>query len=83
MAKEDLTFLTGGDILIGRETPKPTRTSDKLAAAYHLAIGSYGTAKDHGIRLESVDAVMSDEMKHLAANFLRISELLVEAGFRP
>lgn len=55
----------------------------KLAAAYHLAKGSFGTAKDHAIRLESFDEVMSDEMKHLAANFLRISELLVEAGFRP
>lgn len=59
------------------------KAEDKLAAAYHLAKGSFGTAKDHGIRLESVDSVMSDEMKHLAANFLRISELLVEAGFQP
>jgi hypothetical protein len=60
-----------------------TKTNSKLLAAWHLAKGSYETAKDHGIRLETVDEVMSDEMKHLAANFLRISELLVEAGFRP
>lgn len=64
-------------------TPQRMVADDKLAAAYHLAKGSCGTAKDHGIRLESVDSVMSDEMQHLAANFLRISELLVEAGFRP
>ena len=55
----------------------------KLAAAWHLAKGSFLTAKDHSIRLETVDGVMSEEMKHLAANFLRISDLLVEAGFRP
>jgi hypothetical protein len=55
----------------------------KLAAAWHLAKGSFLTAKDLGIRLESSDEVMSDEMKGLAANFLRISELLVEAGFKP
>ena len=55
----------------------------KLAAAWHLAKGSFLTAKDVGIRLESSDEVMSDEMKGLAANFLRISELLVEAGFKP
>jgi len=83
VAKEEMNFLTGGDILIGRELPRPTRTNDKLAAAYHLAVGSYETAKDHGIRMENFDEVMSDEMKHLAANVLQISELLVEAGFRP
>lgn len=65
------------------EEPQQICFHSKLAAAYYLAKGSFETAKDHGIRLESADAVMSDEMKHLAANFLRISELLVEAGFRP
>lgn len=60
-----------------------TKTNSKLLAAWHLAKGSYETAKDHGIRLETVDEVMSDEMKHLAANFLRLSELLVEAGIEP
>jgi|688.fasta_scaffold159934_2 hypothetical protein len=66
----------------GELTEIPADT-DKLAAAYWLAKGSFGTAKDHGIRMETFDAVMSDEMKHLAANFLRISELLVETGFKP
>ena len=60
-----------------------TKTNPKLLAAWHLAKGSYETAKDHGIRLETVDSGMSDEMKHLPANFLRLSELLVEAGFNP
>ena len=55
----------------------------KLSAAWHLAKGSYETAKDHGIRMENYDPVVSDEMKHLAANFLRISELIVEGGFSP
>lgn len=58
-------------------------SDEKLSAAYHLARGAFQTAKDHGIRLEGHDPAMSDEMKHLAANFLRISELLVEAGFKP
>ena len=64
-------------------TPRQISREDALAAAYHLAKGSYGTAKDHGIRLDGHNPAMSDQMKHLAANFLRISELLVEAGFRP
>ena len=55
---------------------------DKLAAAFFLAKGSYETAKDLAIRLESSDEVMAEELKGFAANFLRVAELLVEAGFR-
>ena len=73
-----------------RNSGKASRTrtpilvlDDKLAAMYFLAKGSYETAKDHGIRLQSSDEVMAEEFKGLATNFLRISELLVEAGFRP
>ncbi len=66
-----------------RQEENVTKTNSKLLAAWNLAKGSYETAKDHGIRLETVDQVMSDEMKLLAANFLRLSELLVEAGLEP
>lgn len=55
----------------------------KLAAAYHLAKGSQETANDIAVVLSRSTPSMSDEFTHLAANFLRISELLVEAGFRP
>lgn len=64
-------------------TPRQLSREDALSAAWHLAKGSYETAKDHGIRMENYDPVVSDEMKHLAANFLRISELIVEGGFSP
>ena len=64
-------------------TPRQLSREDALSAAWHLAKGSYLTAKDHGIRLEGSDDVISDEMKGLAANFLRISELVVDAGFKP
>lgn len=64
-------------------TPRQLSREDALSAAWHLAKGSFQTAKDHGIRLDGFNPAMSDEMKGLAANFLRISELLVDAGFKP
>lgn len=66
-----------------REAEHERMMETSISEAWHLAKGSYGTAKDHGILLENLNPVVSDEMKGLAANFLRISELLVEAGFRP
>jgi len=64
--------------------PPVSRTEKTpLMAAWFLAKGSFETAKDHGVRLEMVDQDMSLEMKHLALNFLRIAELLEEAGFKP
>lgn len=68
------------DSPIGFFEPLRMVKDDKIAAAYHLAVGSHGTASDL-IDITS-NLVMEDELKNLAANFLRISELLVEAGFR-
>lgn len=56
---------------------------DKLAAAYHLAIGSRDTAKDLLRSLANHHPIIAEEMLRLAKNCDRISELLVEAGFTP
>ena len=59
---------------------------DKLAAAYHLAIGSRDTAKDLKDLLRSLadhHPIIAEEMLRLAENCDLISELLVEAGFKP
>ena len=56
---------------------------DKLAAAYFLASGSRETANDIAGVLSRSTPNMSEEFTHLAANFKRVCDLWVEAGFQP
>lgn len=51
----------------------------KIDLARHLALGSFGTARDLGIQNLVAHPILADEFKHLAANFQRIAEILGEA----
>ncbi len=63
------------------ETPdESSRSPDALAAAYFLAQGSFGTARDNGIRLMVQNESQADEFKRLASNFQRIAELIEMSG---
>jgi len=57
-------------------TAEVERLREKRLPAYHLAVGSFGTAKDLGVLLLPNSPVLAEEFKSLAVNFERISELL-------
>jgi hypothetical protein len=45
-------------------------------AAYHLAVGTSGTAKDLARTVVFKDPVVATELKHIAENLDRIEEIL-------
>lgn len=53
----------------------------KIEAAYHLAVGTSGTAKDLArvIKECSPVSVVANELEHIAENLDRIAEILKES----
>jgi hypothetical protein len=60
---------------------KLTAKQIDLVAAYFLAKGSFGTARDNAIRLMVVNKTEANEFKRLAKNLARIAELIESSGY--